>query len=37
MPHVEAKIIDKHGKTLPLDVPGEICVRVYEISFIKGL
>ncbi|MDH5293072.1 MAG: AMP-binding protein [Acidimicrobiia bacterium] len=30
-PHVEIKIIDDHGTTLPTDTPGELCTRGYSV------
>ena len=28
-PHVQAKVIDEHGRMVPVGVPGELCVRGY--------
>jgi len=30
LPHVEAKIIDEKGHTVPINTPGEVCVRGYS-------
>ena len=30
-PHVECKIVDKNGKTLPVGVEGELCTRGYSV------
>ena len=28
-PHVQAKVVDEHGRMVPVGVPGELCVRGY--------
>lgn len=31
MPHLECKIVDEHGETVPPNVPGELCTKGYSV------